>query len=95
MAETSNVLRRLEAAGVLSRLDAATAHRDLLGLDIALFPFAPFAGRVWALRANLTSYDAWYVALAEDLDCPPGNARWAARARPRPNLPLRRPAAGI
>lgn len=35
-----------------------------------LFPFAPFAGRIWALRENLTSYDAWYVALAEALDCP-------------------------
>ena len=26
--------------------------------------------RVWALRDNLTGYDAWYVALAEALDCP-------------------------
>ena len=26
--------------------------------------------RVWALRGNLTCYDAWYVALAEALDCP-------------------------
>jgi len=70
LAESSNVLRRLEAAGVLSRFEAATAHQDLLELDIALFPFAPFAERVWALRANLTSYDGWYVALAESLGCP-------------------------
>ncbi len=35
-----------------------------------LFPFAPFADRIWALRENLTSYDAWYVALAEALECP-------------------------
>ena len=69
-AEAGNVLRRLEAAGVLSRFEAASAYRDLLELDISLFPFAPFAGRVWELRANLTSYDAWYVALAEGLDCP-------------------------
>lgn len=26
--------------------------------------------RVWALREDLTSYDAWYVALAEVLECP-------------------------
>ena len=26
-------------------------------------------GRVWALRTNMTSYDAWYVALAEALGC--------------------------
>ena len=45
----------------------------MLRLDATLFPFAPFAPfaeRVWVLRANLTSYDAWYVALAEALDCP-------------------------
>ena len=35
-----------------------------------LYPFAPVAHRVWELRANLTSYDAWYVALAEILDFP-------------------------
>ena len=70
LAEVSNVLRRLERAGQISRLEAASAHGDLLRLDIELFPFAPFAERVWALRGNLTSYDAWYVALAEVLDCP-------------------------
>ena len=70
MAEASNVLRRLERAGRISSLDATASHRDMLRLDIALFPFAPFAERVWALRENLTSYDAWYVALAESLDYP-------------------------
>lgn len=39
-------------------------------LDIALVPFAPFAERIWELRHNLTSYDAWYVAAAEELDLP-------------------------
>ena len=70
LAEASNILRRLEQAGKISRLEANSAHRDLLRLDLELFPFAPFADRVWALRNNLTSYDAWYVALAEVLDCP-------------------------
>ena len=69
LAEASNILRRLEQAGKISRLGANSAHGDLLRLDLELFPFAPFAGRVWALRNNLTSYDAWYVALAEVLDC--------------------------
>ena len=46
------------------------AHHDLLQLDPELFPFRPFARRIWALRDNLTCYDAWYVALAEALDCP-------------------------
>ena len=70
LAEASNILRRLEQAGKISRLEANIAHGDLLRLDLELFPFAPFADRVWALRNNLTSYDAWYVALAEVLDCP-------------------------
>ena len=70
LVEASNILRRLEQAGEISRLEATSAHRDLLRLALELFPFAPFAERVWALRANLTSYDAWYVALAEALDCP-------------------------
>lgn len=70
LVEASNILRRLERAGEISRLEANSAYRDLLRLDTQLFAFAPFAERVWALRNNLTSYDAWYVALAEALDCP-------------------------
>ena len=67
LAEASNILRRLERAEQLSRIEATSAHADLLRLDVELFPFAE---RIWALRGNLTSYDAWYVALAEALDCP-------------------------
>ena len=63
-------LRRLEIAGEISDFEATSSHRNLLQLDLELFPFASFAERVWALRGNLTSYDAWYVALAEELDCP-------------------------
>ncbi len=70
LAEASNILRRLERTGQISRLEAETAHGDLLQLDVELFPFAPFAERIWGLRDNLTSYDAWYVAVAEALDCP-------------------------
>ena len=70
LAEASNILRRLEMAGDLSRLEAASAHESLMRLDLGLFPFAPFAGRVWELRMNLTCYDAWYVALAEALERP-------------------------
>lgn len=69
LVETANVLRRLERAGRMSRLEAVGAHRDILRLDVELFPFRPFADRVWELRDNLTSYDAWYVAVAESLGC--------------------------
>ena len=70
LAEATNVLRRLERAGEISGLEASASQRSLLQLDVELYPFAPFAERVWALRGNLTSYDAWYVALAESLACP-------------------------
>ena len=70
LAEACNVLRRQERSGRLSRVEAAFAYADLLQLDMELFPFALFADRIWELRENLTSYDAWYVALAEALECP-------------------------
>ena len=70
LAETANALRRLEGSGAISRLEATSAFRDLLRMDLELLPFAPFADRVWELRGNLTSYDAWYVAVAEAFECP-------------------------
>ena len=70
LVETCNVLRRMEQAGTISGFEATSNFRTLLRLDLGVFPFAPFSKRIWTLRANLTSYDAWYVALAEQLNCP-------------------------
>ena len=39
-------------------------------LDIELLSFEPFANRIWELRHNVTSYDGWYVAVAEALRLP-------------------------
>ena len=69
-AEVCNVLRRLELSGRLSAAEATLAYGDLQRLNLELFPFAPFAHRIWELRDNVTSYDAWYVALAEALEYP-------------------------
>lgn len=65
--EVADVMRRAALAGAISPDTAAMAHADLLDLRVALFPYEPFADRVWELRANVTSYDGWYVALAESL----------------------------
>ena len=65
--EAANILRRTAHAGELSQDLASIAHADLVDLRVALFPYAPLAPRMWELRANLTLYDAWYVALAERL----------------------------
>src|SRR5262245_65098569 len=70
LVEAMNILRRLERARELTRLEATAAQRDLVRLDIDLLAFEPFADRVWELRSNVTSYDAWYVAIAEALDLP-------------------------
>lgn len=70
LVEATNILRRLERSQELTRLEATAAHRDVLSLTIVLVPFEPFAERVWELRGTITSYDAWYVAVAEAFDAP-------------------------
>jgi predicted nucleic acid-binding protein len=65
--EAANILRRAAMAGNISADAASMAHADLLDLRVELFPYAPLAARVWELRGSVTSYDAWYIALAESL----------------------------
>jgi predicted nucleic acid-binding protein len=65
--EVTNILRRAAAKGEITQDVASMAHADLLDLRVELFPYTPFAPRVWELRGNVTSYDAWYIALAESL----------------------------
>jgi predicted nucleic acid-binding protein len=66
-AEAANVLRLAALAGDVSRESATLGYTDLLALPVELFPYQPFALRVWELRETVTAYDAWYVALAEEL----------------------------
>lgn len=65
--EAANILRRAWLTGDLSGDVASLAHADLVSMRVELFPYAPFAYRVWELRANITTYNSWYVALAESL----------------------------
>ena len=46
---------------------ASLAHIELLALPVELYPYEPFAPRVWEIRGGVTAYDAWYVAIAEAL----------------------------
>jgi predicted nucleic acid-binding protein len=66
-AEAAIILRRAAAQGDITADVASMAHADLLDLQVELFPYAPFAARIWELRDNVTAYDAWYIALAEFL----------------------------
>jgi predicted nucleic acid-binding protein len=69
-AEATNVLRHLERSKQITTPEANAAHEDLMQLEIQLFAFDPFADRIWELRYNVTSYDAWYVAVAEAINLP-------------------------
>lgn len=68
--ETVSVLRRRWLAGDLSEDRFHHALEDLLALPITRFPTGPLMRRAFELRANVTAYDACYVALAEALECP-------------------------
>jgi predicted nucleic acid-binding protein len=68
--EATSIFRRLERAKQITTPEANAAQDDLMQLDLELFPFEPFAERIWELRHHVTSYDAWYVALAEALKVP-------------------------
>ncbi|MBK9387941.1 MAG: type II toxin-antitoxin system VapC family toxin [Planctomycetes bacterium] len=66
--EVAQVLRHYE------RSKSITAERDQSSLALLeVFPLdrhphLPLLGRIWELQANVTAYDACYLALAEPLD---------------------------
>jgi predicted nucleic acid-binding protein len=61
------------------------ALRHLARFPIRRVPLAPLLARMWELRANVTAYDAAYVALAEELAAPvvTCDSRLAAASGPR------------
>jgi predicted nucleic acid-binding protein len=93
--EVAQALRRYVREGDLEAATAVAALDDLRSLDLRRHAHEPLLARVWALRENLTAYDAVYVALAEALDAvlltcdarltrSPGVARRVELVRPRP-----------
>lgn len=66
-AEVLSVLRKLEQNGTLSAARATQASTDLMRAPLRRLPTLPFVTAIWALRANLTPYDACYVAVAQAL----------------------------
>jgi predicted nucleic acid-binding protein len=66
--EVAQALRQYANDGGLDAADAAVALEDLRSLDLERHAHEPLLDRVWALRHNLSAYDAVYVALAEVLD---------------------------
>lgn len=68
--EVASVFRRQLLAGDLDVRRAQLALTDLIAFPIRRVPHRRLLTRCWDLRANLTVYDAVYVALAELLDLP-------------------------
>lgn len=63
--EVVSAWRRAARGGRLGEQRAWQALDDLAALPLTRAPHGPLLTRIWALRHDLTSYDAAYVALAE------------------------------
>jgi predicted nucleic acid-binding protein len=68
--EFLSVLRRLVLGGLLPAKSAGLARELFSQLPIERYPHTLLADRIWALRGNISSYDAAYVALSEALEIP-------------------------
>ena len=66
-AEVGHVLRRETLTGELGPAAARAALEDLSDLPLRRASHRGLLARAWALRENLSFYDALYVALAERL----------------------------
>lgn len=68
--EVMQAVRRYQRLGDLSAQRGESVISDLVDLPLERYPHRPLLARMWELRANLTAYDAAYVALAEALEVP-------------------------
>jgi len=68
--ETVNITRRKVLRGEVSVERGTRALKTFSALRVVRYPAAPFVARTWMLRDSISSSDAFYVALAEALDCP-------------------------
>lgn len=68
--ETTAVLRRRWLAGTITDERFEQAVEDLIDIPLVRVPTLALIRRAFELRANVTAYDACYVALAEALGWP-------------------------
>lgn len=68
--EFLSVLRRMVSRSLIDSTSAGEAKAIFEALPIERYPHTPLLDRIWALRHNLTAYDATYVALSETLGLP-------------------------
>lgn len=87
--ETVSVLRKRWLRGSLTdeRFSTAIAHLQQLGFERV--PTLRLVPRAFELRADVSAYDACYVALAERLDCELVTADGRLAVAPGPRCPIR------
>ena len=68
--EILHALRSLTLRGTVPSERARLALDRLRDTRFVRYPHTALMERMWALRENLTAYDAPYIALAEALDAP-------------------------
>jgi predicted nucleic acid-binding protein len=69
LVEVLSVIRGNLLGGKITLDHAAEAAAAAGALDPVVVRTRLTAGRIWELRANLTSYDAAYIAAAEQYNC--------------------------
>jgi len=69
-AEVLDAIRKFVLRGALNAAEGEAAVRRAREAPIARVPHRPLLARVWELRSTVAVYDAFYVALAEQLDVP-------------------------
>ena len=86
--EVVSAWRRLAAAGQIHERRASLALADLAAFRVDRVRHEPLLARCWELKANLTVYDAAYVALAERLDVTLLTADGRIAGAPGPRCPV-------
>lgn len=86
--ELAHALRGQVLRGSVPEADARRALDRWMRLGLGRVGGVGLLGRVWALKENLSGYDATYVALAEALDCTLVTADRRLSAAPGPSCPI-------
>jgi len=68
-AEVASVLRGWSLGGHLTDAEALRTFREFEELGVEQIDLIALLPDVWALRHNLTAYDAFYVVLARAVGC--------------------------
>lgn len=68
--EAMSALRGLVLGGVLNAAAADAAFEALCAVPVELHPSLELLRPAWALRFNVSAYDACYIALAAALNAP-------------------------